>query len=242
VIHKTEAIVLRTLKHQDANLIATLYTREFGVMSFIITGYRSTRSRRKHSYFQPLSIVDIVFMERPNRDLQKISESKVAHLLHHVQTHPVKLSLGLAMVEIFSDTVKEETPQPELYQFLRNVIVRLDAAPQRLIHLFLYFLVHLTRHIGFFPYDDSADRSRVIFDVASGTLSPSEREDDAALLLKRLMYSTLEPLPDPTSCQQWQFNRPTKQAFIRMMFTYYQQHVMGFKYPQTMRVFAEVFG
>ena len=107
---KTEGIVLRSMKHQEANLITTLYTREYGVMSFIITGYRSTRSRRKHSYFQPLSIVDIVFQQRPNRDLHKISESKVAYLLHEVQSAPIKLSLGLAMMEIFYDVVKEGAP------------------------------------------------------------------------------------------------------------------------------------
>ncbi|MEM9984038.1 MAG: DNA repair protein RecO, partial [Bacteroidota bacterium] len=153
MIKKTEGIVLRSIKHQEANLITTLYTRDFGIKSFIITGYRSTRSRRKHSYFQPMSLVEIVFQERPNRDLHKISESKVAHLLHEAQTNPVKLSLGLAMMEIFYDEVKEEEAQVELYYFLRNVILMLDQSPQRLIQLFLFFLVHLTRYLGFSPYD-----------------------------------------------------------------------------------------
>ncbi|MCB0841393.1 MAG: recombination protein O N-terminal domain-containing protein, partial [Bacteroidetes bacterium] len=31
VIRKTEGIVLRTLRHQDSNLITTLYTRDFGI-------------------------------------------------------------------------------------------------------------------------------------------------------------------------------------------------------------------
>ncbi len=243
MIKKTEGIVLRSMKHQEANLITTLYTREYGVMSFIITGYRSTRSRRKHSYFQPLSIVEIVFQERPNRDLHKISESKVAHLLHEVQSAPIKLSLGLAMMEIFYDVVKEEESQPGLYDFLRAVIIQLDQSPQRLIQLFLYFLVHLTRFLGFFPYDASDEGARVNFDVKEGLIEEAKGQGNAAAgLLRRFMYSELLPLPEPYSCQQITFDGQQKRELIRMIFTYYGEHIHGFRYPQTMKVFAEVFG
>lgn len=243
MIGKTEGIVLRTLKHQDANLITTLYTEAYGIMSFIITGYRSTRSRRKHSYFQPLSVVEVVFRQRPNRDLHKISESKVAYLLHEVQSHPVKLSLALAMVEIFYDTVKEEEPQPELYRFLKEVIIRLDKAEQRLIQIFLYFLVHLTRYLGFFPYDGSDQADQLRFDLVEGMLTPAQKEGETtARLLRHLMYADLSELPNPYSCQQITFDQQEKRELIRTLFTYYQQHITGFRYPQTMRVFAEVFG
>lgn len=231
------------MKHQESNLITTLYTREFGVMSFIITGYRSTRSRRKHSYFQPLSIVEIVFQERPNRDLHKISESKIACLLHEVQTAPVKLSLGLAMMEIFYDVVKEEEAQPALYDFLRATIVQLDQSQQRLIQLFLFFLVHLTRFLGFFPYDASDEQAKVEFDVKEGVIKPSRAGGNhAAGLLRRFMYSELLPLPEPYSCQQITFDSQQKRELIRLLFAYYGEHIHGFRYPQTMKVFAEVFG
>jgi DNA repair protein RecO (recombination protein O) len=242
VIRKTEGIVLRTLKHQDANLITTLYTEEYGLMSFIITGYRSTRSRRNHSYFQPLSIVEVVFQQRPNRDLHRVSESKVAYLLQEGQTHPVKLSLGLAMIEIFYDTVKEEEPQAELYRFLREVIVRLDQAETRLIQLFLYFLVHLTRFLGFFPYDASEEAAHLTFDPVQGVLLPEHPGLEAASLLRYFMYADLSELPAPYSCQQITFSQEEKRQLIRLIFDYYRTHITGFRYPQTMRVFAEIFG
>ncbi len=242
MIRKTEGIVLRTIKHQESNLITTLYTQEYGLMSFILTGYRSTRSRRRHSYFQPLSIVEVIFRERPNRDLHKVSESKVAHLLQEVQTAPVKLSLGLAMVEIFYDVVKEEEPQPQLYQFFRQVIVHLDQSPQRLIQVFLHFLVHLTRFLGFFPYDGSKEAAQVQFDVKEGTLRAATQGEGSARLLRAFMYSELRHLPDAHSCQQITFDAAQKRHLIRLLFDYYREHITGFRYPQTMKVFAEVFG
>ncbi|MEZ4847168.1 MAG: recombination protein O N-terminal domain-containing protein [Bacteroidia bacterium] len=51
MIRKTEGIVLRTLRHQDSNLITTLYTRDFGIRSFVITGYRSARAEHKTRLF-----------------------------------------------------------------------------------------------------------------------------------------------------------------------------------------------
>ncbi|MEM6263069.1 MAG: DNA repair protein RecO [Bacteroidota bacterium] len=234
---KTEGIVLRTVKYQEANLITTMYTLDHGLLSFIAKGVRRTNSRKKHSYFQPMSIVDMIFWHRENRDLQKLSESKTAHLLLSAQTDPVKLSLGLAVLEIFSACVKEETPNPPLYIFLKTYILELDQQERNLIHLFIFFLLHLTAHLGFFPNDKSEESSKVSLDVRGGTVSAnSSGGDDISLLMRRFLYADWE------SCREITFDRDQKRHLIRTLFDYYHQHVEGFKYPKTMQVFAEVFG
>lgn len=243
MILKTEGIVLRTMRYQENNLIATLYTREYGIRSFLITGFRSARSRGKHSYFQPLSIIDIIFFYRENRDLHKITDSKVNHLLLEAQTNPVKLSLGLAIIEIFFDTVKEEEQNEEMYQFLRQTIVLLDGSEKRLIQVFIYFLLHLTRFLGFFPNDESEGMDRVKFLPREGIFLPDkDAGDEVAQMLRRFIYSTLDPLPAEESCQQITFSSQTKKNIIKTLFEYYHLHIEGFKYPQTMKVFAELFG
>ena len=240
---KTEGIVLRTLKHQDANLITTVYTREFGIKSFIIKGYRSTRARKRHSYFQPMSIIDIVFFEKENRGIQKITESKLAHHLNEIQAHPTKLSLGLAIVEIFYDTVKEEEQNYPIYDLLRSAILMLDQSPRRLIQIFIYYLLHHTRQLGFFPNDMSEGSNLVSFDTKSGIFRAASNDADLiAHFLRRFVYSQLIPLPDPYSCQQITFDSNIKKFLIKTLFEYYESHIEGFKYPQTMKVFAEVFG
>jgi len=243
LISKTEGIVLRTLKHQDANLITTLFTREYGIKTFIIKGYRSTRAKSRHSYFQPLSIIDCVFFNRENRTLHKITESKISVFLQEIQTQPIKLSLGLAMLEIFYDTVKEEEKNEALYQFMYNIITKLDEAPNRLIQIFIYFLLHHTRHLGFFPHDQSEGASRISFDVRAGIFTKAKQNnDEIAPFLHRFLKSKLSLLPDPESCQQITFDNHTKKFIIKTLFDYYKRHIEGFKYPQTMKVFAEVFG
>lgn len=243
MIHKTEGIVLRTLKHQDANLITTLYTESFGICSFILKGYRSTRSRKKHSYFQPLSIVEVVFQASPNRSLQKVSESRLANHLQEVQIQPIKLSLGLAMVEIFGQVVKEEEANPALYRFLKATILRLDEAENRLIQIFLFYLVHLTGFLGFLPNDESEGAAQVQFAPLTGTIKAARTSQDrVAYLLRTFLTSELIPLPDQRSCQAIVFSNEEKREFIKTLFVYYDHHIEGFTYPQTMKVFAEVFG
>lgn len=243
MILKTEGIVLRTLRYQDNNLITTLYTREYGIKSFVIKGYRTAKSRSKHSYFQPLSIIDIVFFYQENRNLHKINESRVGHLLLEAQTDPVKLSMGLTMVEIFFDTVKEEEENPELYHFLRETIITLDQADRRMIQIFIYFLLHLTRFLGFFPSDDSNGREKVRFIVKDGVFIHDDQVDDqVARTLLKFLNSSPELLPAPDSCQQITFDSQTKKHMISTLFEYYKTHIEGFKYPRTLKVFAELFG
>ncbi|MDP5171961.1 MAG: DNA repair protein RecO [Bacteroidia bacterium] len=241
MIRKTEGIVLRTYKHQDSNLIAKVFTREYGLQTFLVAGHRSSRSRSRHSYFQPLSLIEVVFQERPNRGIQKLSESKLAFSLNEVQTDPVKLSLGLALLEIFADTVGEEE-NPEHYDFVRSVVIHLDRSDSRLIQIFLYFLVHHTRYLGFYPNDQSLGKESISFELADGTLRPSSQGNRSSALLRSFLHSELLDLPHEASCQQILFSTLEKREFIKMFFDYYRLHITGFRYPQTMRVFAEVFG
>lgn len=237
MIKHSEAIVLRTLRHQDNHLIATLYTLESGICSFIIKGYRSSRSRKKHSYFQPLSIIDIVYFYKESRQIQQVNESRLSYLIQHIQTDPVKLSLGLAMIEVFYHCVKEEESNPPLFHFLKDLIIRLDQSPQHNVHLFVFFLVHLTRYLGFFPHDASEGKKKIHFDLEGGTLYPVEGQGDpVALLLKQFMDA------DPVRCQEIRFDTFEKRHLIKTLFDYYLYHIEGFKYPQTLKVFAEVFG
>ena len=175
--------------------------------------------------------------------MDKVNESKIAHLLNEAQTDPVKLSLGLAILEIFYDTVKEEEQNIELYDFLKNTILSIDQAEKRLIQIFIFFLLHHTRYLGFFPNDLSKGAKRVEFDIRHGRFKTNDRtSDDIAFLLRQFAYSKLIPLPDEKSCQQITFDQTSKRFLIKTLFDYYKFHIDGFKYPQTMKVFAEVFG
>lgn len=236
MIRKTEGIVLKTLKFQESSLITTLFTREFGRQSFIVQGARSARGAKKHSYFQPMSVIDIVYYHRDTRDLQKITETRNAHLLREMQTRPVKIALGMALVEIFGSAVQEEEQNQPLYNFLRESIINLDQQPDKLIHHFLFFLVHLTAYLGFFPMDEvQRPDDPVVFDLFSGTLSNTSHPTRDDRLIRDLVYA------NETTCRDLQFSNDQKRDLIRSMLQYFQVHLEGFREPESIKVFEEVF-
>lgn len=233
---KTEGIVLRTFRHNETNLIARVYTREMGARSFLLKGYRSRNGSRKYGFFQPLSEVEMVYVYRETRDIQAVSECRPLGMLHEVQTSPVKMALGLTMAEIFYDCVKEEEKNEQLYDFFVNIINKLDSSSDNNIHLLIYFLLHLTGFLGFLPSDHSQQSERVLFDVLTGRFIVSPGNNDPiAALLRQFLHA------ESATCQSISFSNDEKKLILQNIFDYYRTHITGYKNPQTIQVFAEIF-
>ena len=236
MIRKTEAIVLSTRKFGDSSLISTMYTRQFGRQSYIVKGYRSTKGKKRHSYFQPMSILDIVFYYKETRDLQLITETHSGHFFQDLQTNPIKITLGMVITEVFFLSVKEEERNDPLFEFLSQILKALDATDQRLIHIFIYFLVHLTKFLGFFPRVEVRNTAApVFFNLQGGTLEnvPGARNSDH--LIAHFIKTDL------LHCQLIPFDNSEKSELISTLLQYYQTHVEGFRQPESLTVLSEIF-
>ncbi len=236
MIRKTEAIVLNTRKFRDTSLICTMYTRFYGRQSYLIKGYRSTKSRKRHSYFQPMSIIEVVFYFKESRDLQMVSETSNRYFYQDLQTNPVKITLGMVITEVFYHSVREEERNDPLFTFLQHTLVALDTHNEHLIHYFIFFLIHLTRHLGFFPRNKvKKPNASVYFNLPEGTLenAPGARTSD--YLVGHFCNASFE------NCHQIEFGNREKSELINSLMQYYQLHVEGFKQPESMKVLAEVF-
>lgn len=236
MIRKTEAIVLSTRKFGDSSLICTMYTRQFGRQSYLVKGYRSKKGKKRHSYFQPMSLLDIVFYYKETRDLQLITETSSSHFFQDLQTNPVKITLGMVITEVFFLSVKEEERNDPLFEFLSQVLKALDSTDQRLIHIFIFYLIHLTRFLGFFPRVEVRNPSGpVYFNLQGGILenSPGARNSDHLVA----HFSKTDLL----HCQLIPFDNSEKSELISTLLQYYQIHVEGFRQPESLKVLAEIF-
>ena len=237
MIQKTEAIVLNTRKFGDTSLICTLYTRLYGRRNFLIKGYRNPRAKKRHSYFQPMSVIEVVYYHKEGRDLQLITESANRHFFNRLQTDPLRITLGMVISEIFYQSVREEEERNDgLFMFLLQSLVALDEWDDRLIHVFIWFLVHLTRYLGFFPTLEITDpQGPHYFDLREGSIehAPEARPSDrhiAAFCSTDLMGS-----------RQLRFSNADKKEMITTLLHYYMLHVEGFRAPESLKVLEEVF-
>jgi DNA repair protein RecO (recombination protein O) len=237
MIRKTEAIVLNTRKFGDTSLICTMYTRSYGRRNFLIKGYRSTRGRKRHSYFQPMSIIDVVYYHKDTRDLQLITETSNRYFLQTLQTDPIKITLGMVVIELFYLTVKEEEPNYPMFEFLGGILVELDQRDKQLIHIFLFYLVQLSNYLGFLPSDMVEDETKPIhFDIRNGVLENAPLGDRGSALV--LAFSRAEF----KDCFAIELTQGGKSDLIAAMMEYYRTHVEDFKIPGSLLVLQEVFG
>ena len=238
MLHTTEGIVLRTLRHQDNHLIVRLYTQKFGIQDFILKNYGSAQGRRKYSNFQPLAILEIVYKEKAGSTLHNIEESRSVYFLQNVQTEAIHLSLGLTIVEIFVNCVQLGEADEAVYDLLKAVILALDKNTDKLIPIFLFFLAKFTQVMGFAPNWNVKDEKQPIYwDIVSGVM---QNGDKGHTRICQLVQAFLQS--EVANCRDIFFTQSEKRAYITTLFQYYYYHIQGFKYPKTLQVFAEIFG
>jgi len=170
MIEKTLGIVLKQIKYGDTSLIAHLYTRRWGRIGIIVPGARSSSKNRKAYLFQPLTILELDIYYKANRELQNIKEVKNHSPFMHLTGDPVKSSVALFLAEILNKALREEEPNEELFDFLDNHIQLLDLTDQGIGNFHIYFLLRLSRYLGFNPGVPPA-QSNLWFDLALGTFT-----------------------------------------------------------------------
>ena len=74
MVEKFEGIVLRTLKYNDSLMIADIYTRQHGRLSFLAPASRSKRSKVRSVLFQPLSMLSFTASYKRGRNLSRIND------------------------------------------------------------------------------------------------------------------------------------------------------------------------
>jgi DNA repair protein RecO (recombination protein O) len=64
MLSKTQGIVINYVKYKESSIIAKIYTKEFGIQSYIENGVRSARAKNKIALFQPLTLLDLVIYHK----------------------------------------------------------------------------------------------------------------------------------------------------------------------------------
>ncbi len=151
MLEKTRAIVLRNTNYRDNSVISHVYTEQFGTQSIMLRGVRNHKGAIRPSHIMPLNLVDLIIYKKDNAQIHQVKELRCNPILQHMHFDVLKNSVALFMSEILNATLTEEEPNPDLYQFLDHFIRILDLEEESIGNYPLYFLIHLTRYLGFYP-------------------------------------------------------------------------------------------
>ncbi len=146
----TQAIVLHKTKYGDGRLLISMFTREYGMMSFAHNLSRSSRTNSSN-LFQALTMVDIEFDLRPKAEVHHLRQVRLAQPMLSIPFHPQKLAMALFLADLMRFSLSHEQQNLELYDFLTSSIAWLDSQEEDPSYFHIIFSLHLLRFLGIAP-------------------------------------------------------------------------------------------
>ena len=241
MLHKTRGIVFKTTDYGDSSIIVQVFTEKFGLQSYIVNGAKKPKAKASRNMFQPLHLLDMVVYHKNTGNVQRIKEVKNAPVLQSIPYDVIKSSLAIFLNEVLYKAVKQQSADENLFEFVFNAIEWLDHQTEGLANFHLFFLIRLTRYLGFYP-DTHLIGTAGFFDLKNGVfcnykpdsvlyLSPPHTQNFAALLL-----GTFENLP------QLKLTNDERRYLIHKLLDYYTLHIEGFGNIRSHEVLEEVLG
>jgi DNA repair protein RecO (recombination protein O) len=223
---KTTGIVLHSIKYSDSQTIITIYTHQFGRVSYMVHGVNKKKSICRAAFIQPLSIVEMDVTHMPGKDIQRIKEMRMEHQFTGIPFNPVKNSLALFLSEILFRTLRQTGPDENLFMFLENSIQQLDCCEEGIANFHLIFLLKLTRYLGFEP--NQADMNGRYFDLMNGIFQ-DEKPLHVHFLLPEVTEDFISTLDkDYSTMNALHFTRETRAFLLKGIVDYYKLHIPEF--------------
>ena len=213
MLHKTNGIVLRSIKYGDSSLITTIFTAIFGVQTYIVQGVRSTKANQnKGGFFQPGMLLDLVVYQQPQKNMQRIREFRAAYIYTGLQEDVVKNSISMFSVELLLRLLPEQAPQPMLFDLAYEYFIALDKMSLHQVANFpLFFIIQCSKVLG---YELNDAGSTLQFNSSMPFIN-DEDTSFLGLLLEANDYAVLE---------QIKINADIRLRLIDWYVLYLQQH------------------
>ena len=163
MVSKTNGIVLNYIKYKETSIISKIYTKEFGLKSYLINGIRTKKGKFNISSFQPLSLLDLVVYENKNSQIGRIKElkfDKIYFTNHHVQK---KISICLFISEVLLKLIIFQAPDKNQFNFVRNSLIEFDKIEDNYENFHIIFLIKFSKYLGF-EISNISDFSNIKFE------------------------------------------------------------------------------
>ncbi len=241
MIHKTKAIALHTVKYGDSSLIAYVYSESHGRITLMVhSAYGKRKSAGKAIFFQPLSIINIVYYHKGFQTLSKLKEASAEINFSSIPYDPVKRAIALFIGEIVYRTIREEESNSVMYSYLENSIQLLDVMRNGVSNFHLIFLAQLARHLGFFPGNFWSEKTPY-FDYKNGLfinqepIHPLFFDQEKSKLIGKVISTPFH------EAESLQLNHRTRAQLLDNFLTFYQVHIESVSEIKSLPILCQVF-
>lgn len=233
-------IVLRTIKYSDNLMIADVFTRSHGRMSFLVPVSRNRASRVRSVLFQPLSILSFSAPFRRGKSLVRVSDVQPYVLYSSLPYDVVKSSIALFLAEFLTYVLREEGENEPLFAFLDYAFSWFDETESGYADFHILFMAQLTKFLGIYPNVEDFSPG-CFFDLVAGFivkehplhsqyLFPDDTENFVYFL--KLDFNSLKNVS---------LNRATRGEYLTLLLNYYRLHIPDFPELKSTAVLHELF-
>lgn len=240
----TEGIVLRTQKYGDDRLIANVYTASRGMVGFLLRARRAEKT-----LLRPLGIVELNFDFRPRQELQHTREIRSSLTYSSLMFDPLKEMLAIFLAEFLSHVLRSEGPNTALYTYLRHSLQWLDAATRGVPNFHVALLIHMSRHLGFWPDVDTDKRPHdqrershglLLFDMQEGTMCDTLPRHGQYLSADESKFVPTLLRMDFHTLHLFRFTRAQRNRLLDVLLEYYRMHIPEIPELKSLPVLREV--
>ena len=236
---KTTGIVLHSIKHTDSSTIFTVYTQQFGRVSYMVHGVNKKKSVCRAAFLQPLSIVELDVFHTPGKDIQRIKDMRMEYQFTSIPFNPIKNSVALFLSEILYRTLRQTEPDESLFLFLENSIQQLDCCEEGISNFHLVFLIKLSRYLGFEPSQEG-DAGKY-FDLMNGVFL-NNRPLHMHFLLPDTTTDFVSLLQTDYTNMHWLIlSREKRTNLLKSLVEYYRMHIPEFHGLHSLAVLQSLF-
>ena len=222
-------------------MVAHLLTDVAGRKSFMVQGIgKGGRGKGgKSALFQPMFLVDIMALESSHTQIDRVKEATLARPLQSIPFDVRKSTVALFMAELLYKIVREVEPDSPLFEYVYNSVVALDEMEEGVFNFHLWFMVGLSRFLGFFPADEYSEGA--VFDIENGSFTTTPPRSglffnaDNSRLLATLMDIS------PVELGNVKLSRVQRKDFIESLLAHFGYHLDTIPNLQSLRILSEVF-
>lgn len=240
MIFSTTGIVLKNVKYGDTSGVVTIFTRKFGMQTYMVNGIRTASKSSKAHLYQPGSLLELQVYHNDLKNLQRIREARWLVVYKDIFTSVKKNAVAVLMVELLQKTLQHPEQNDDLFDFCKSVFQHLDDAdPVSSSLIPLFFSATLPGYLGF-GIDDNFGGASLFFNFKEGNFDsdPDHPNIETDALLNQTLAMILQS--DGKNFDAFNISRTLRQRLLRLLVKYYQWHIAAFPGLKTLEVFEQM--
>lgn len=241
MLTKVRGIVLHHIKYKENSAIVQMYTDLHGRQSYIINNVRGKKGQNRANLLQPLFFLEMEVYHKAYREMHRIKEFNQYITFRNLPFDMNKSTQAMFIAEVLCRSLKEEEPNPELFEFLIHSIQWLDTS-EKFYNLFhLLFLVQLTKYLGFYP-ENNYSLQIGYFDLRNGQFTGNEQihpdiiNSEISQHFHQLLKKSFSNL------QSLKIEHSLRTQLTDSILDYYRFHIQDFGKVRSLAVLKEIFG